>query len=332
MNSLISVIIPVYNVENYLSKCVDSVLDQTYKNLEIILINDGSTDKSGEVCDALSVLHKNVKVIHQPNGGVSKARNTGMTRSTGTFVSFIDADDTINPRMFEVLHNELTMHRADIAVCGISYTTIATGINSDCLENTRAFSGVDAAMNMLYQYDISNSPCAKLYTKLALDGVTFPEGLNIAEDLHFNYHAFLKSGKVVVSTLKLYNYLQRAGSAMNSSFSVSRMHGLRIAENILKDSKKQSLELYHAAESRAFIEAIYIATDLVDNYNYKQERLECEGVIRSLRVDIIKNNQVKRMYRVYALIAFLSPFLLIKLLNVRKRTIRNKGIYEKSFS
>lgn len=118
MGPLISVIIPVFNVERYLKRCLDSVINQTYKKLEIILVNDGSTDKSGEICDSYASIDKRVKVIHKKNGGLSDARNVGLLEATGDFVSFIDSDDFIHKDMYKIMYSLMTEKKGDIVEVG----------------------------------------------------------------------------------------------------------------------------------------------------------------------------------------------------------------------
>ena len=115
---LISVIVPVYNVQKYVKKSVESILQQTYKNLEIILVDDGSTDESGDICDMLACSDNRVTVIHKKNGGLSDARNAGLDRATGEFVGFVDSDDYIEKNMYEVLEERLNINGADISCCG----------------------------------------------------------------------------------------------------------------------------------------------------------------------------------------------------------------------
>ena len=116
---LISVIVPVYNVEQYLKKCVDSIVNQTYKNLEIILVDDGATDSSGEICDELEKLDNRIKVYHKENGGLSDARNYGVERATGSYVGFVDSDDYIDAEMYEKLYDAITKEAADVAECNL---------------------------------------------------------------------------------------------------------------------------------------------------------------------------------------------------------------------
>ena len=119
MNEKISIIVPVYNVEKYLKKCIDSIVNQTYKNLEIILVDDGATDRSGEICDELAKLDNRIKVYHKKNGGLSDARNYGVERATGSYVGFVDSDDYIDAEMYEKLYEAITKEAADVAECNL---------------------------------------------------------------------------------------------------------------------------------------------------------------------------------------------------------------------
>ncbi len=178
---LISIIVPVYNAEPYLQKCIDSIINQSYMNLEIILINDGSTDKSGEFCNEYQKKDTRIKVIHKENSGVSEARNAGLDAATGEFISFIDADDYIEPDFFA----ELIKYDADVVVSG---TDVNQGIYqiSDIIDDYYSFSGF-------------SGPCEKLYKKSILNGVRFRKDLNIGEDIIFNL-SVLKNIKTVFYT------------------------------------------------------------------------------------------------------------------------------------
>ena len=118
--SLISIIVPIYNVEDYLCKCVDSILTQTYKNIEVILVNDGSIDNCGKICDEYALKDNRVKVIHKKNGGIADARNAGLEICCGDYIGFVDSDDWIAEDMYEVLHDFASSNSLDVAICGVN--------------------------------------------------------------------------------------------------------------------------------------------------------------------------------------------------------------------
>ena len=117
MEKLISVIIPVYNVVNYFDRCINSIINQTFKNLEIIIVDDGSTDGSSEACDKIAKIDNRIKVIHQINMGLSAARNAGLNIATGEYIAFVDSDDYLHPRMYEILYKEMTKNEVDMVIC-----------------------------------------------------------------------------------------------------------------------------------------------------------------------------------------------------------------------
>jgi len=209
----ISVIVPVYNAENYLSACLDSILSQTYQDFEIILIDDGSKDASGQICDAYAGKDPRIQVVHQENGGVSRARNRGLELATGELISFIDSDDTLEPDMYELLVRVMQEHNADISHCGYKHIVGEeirlvhdtkrvipqhTQEALDCFVDGRLFGG--GLWNKLYRREL-------------LDGLSFREDLKNNEDILFNFEAFRRADCSVFADYPLYNYVARFGTS-----------------------------------------------------------------------------------------------------------------------
>ena len=175
----ISVIVPVYNVEKYLSKCIDSILSQTYKNLEIILVDDGSPDSSPKICDKYKERDNRIKVIHKKNGGLASARNAGMDIATGKYIGFVDSDDMIAEDMYEVLLENMIKSNAEIAVC---YKT-------DILENLQTGKGIVEELNktqalkkMVLGIEFGSHACDKLFKReILVSDIRFPEGKTYEE-------------------------------------------------------------------------------------------------------------------------------------------------------
>jgi len=206
----VSVIIPVYKVEDYLEKCVDSVLNQTMKELEIILVDDGSPDDCGKICDAYSEKDSRVRVIHQENRGLSAARNAGIDFATCEYVGFVDSDDWIEPDMYEFLYRNITVNNADIATCGICGRTKTDGAsekNSGCKLVT-----VDEAMPFILRpSEVDITAWNKLYRKSLFSKLRFPEG-KVYEDVYLIPRVFGRAKTVALSTVPKYHYYRRAGS------------------------------------------------------------------------------------------------------------------------
>jgi len=209
---LISVIVPVYGVEKYLTKCVQSLINQTYKNLEIILVDDGSLDNSGALCDELSKTDTRIKVIHRPNGGLSAARNDGLAIASGELLGFVDSDDYIDNDMYQYLYSLLSKYGADIAVCAFRKFSEESGLlQKENAEEITSYSNKQAMKLLLEDELIGSHPCNKLFKRSAFDGLKFPEG-RVYEDIALMHRVFAQADTVVCSTKMKYNYLIRGNS------------------------------------------------------------------------------------------------------------------------
>lgn len=311
----ISVVVPVFNTEDYLSRCIDSIISQTYTNLDIILVDDGSTDKSGDICDRYAAQVSSVRVIHQENGGVSHARNVGISLALGEYICFVDADDAITPDYLELLHKILKNADCDISTCGTVYVyDMESRINSVSNHNdtVELMSGIQAVESMLYQKKITNSPFAKLYKKELFDTIKFDKKLAIAEDLDINYKLFLKANKVAINSSQNYLYLQRPGSVMQSLFSIKRIDGLTVAKRLLSNAKMHHVDLVNSAKNRLFVEAILIASEIPHRgHSYRKEFNECVKLISSLGHGIVSDNESRLRFRFYAGISLINVRILI---------------------
>lgn len=213
---LISVIVPVYNVEQYLDKCVESIVNQTYKNLEILLVDDGSPDGCPVMCDEWAKKDERIKVIHKENGGLSSARNTGLDNCTGRYVGFIDSDDWIDLKFFETLYNNLMEDDSDISVVGV-WKVYEDGMQSQTEAFTRrTFTGREALHNFLYfRNNLAGGVTDKIFKIELFDGVRFPLGLT-AEDRYVHAVIYSKIDKLSFDPAPMYFYLTRENSICNS--------------------------------------------------------------------------------------------------------------------
>ena len=220
---LISVIVPVYKVEEYLDRCVQSIVDQTYRNLEIILVDDGSPDNCGRLCDAWAEKDSRIKVIHKENGGLSDARNAGMAAATGEYIAFVDSDDWVDARMYQCLYEAMTATGSDIASCGARRVWLdgtppreMLGINRDCvLEQEAAMEALLTAQGLVM------TVWNKLYRRKLVDGVQFLVGMTY-EDEFWSWQVIARAKRVVTVKESYYNYLQRGSSIMGAGFTKKR--------------------------------------------------------------------------------------------------------------
>lgn len=215
---LISVIVPVYKVEAYLKECIDSIRNQTYRNLEIILVDDGSPDKSGEMCDALAKEDPRIRVIHKENGGLSSARNAGLDVANGEYVSFVDSDDWISLDMYQRLMDLMQQHHAQIAAGGMQDNTgkhFNPGYPKNA--NVEVFSRLDALREITINKKITNSACDKLWKKTIFDTIRFPVG-EYYEDFKTSYKCIDLVDTVVYDPHPVYIYRMTDSSITRGQF------------------------------------------------------------------------------------------------------------------
>lgn len=247
MENLISIIVPVYNVENYLRKCVDSIINQSYKNLEIILVDDGSTDSSGKICDEYSLKDSRIKVIHKKNGGLSDARNAGMEIASGDFWGFVDSDDYIDSDMYSVLMENLLGAEADLSTCGRIFTYDGKEIPKYSENNPVTLSGREAVKNLFLSNSIvNNAAWDKLYKRELFDDIKFPVG-RLFEDAAIMYKIFEKCNKIVSTKKQMYHYVQRSGSISNCKYNKNKvMHQVenRVSAVEYFSERDSELKLY----------------------------------------------------------------------------------------
>lgn len=227
MFSLVSIIIPIYNTQNYLSRCLDSVINQSYKNLEIILVNDGSTDNSLDICENYAKKDSRIKIINKNNGGLSSARNAGLDICKGKYISFIDSDDWVEEDFIESLLEGIKKENVGISIIGhkkVNEEEISHTNNVDNIPNTLLTSS--DAINLYMNNKLgTTSICNKLFVKKLFDGIRFP--LNVYyEDEHILLDLLLKVKKVYVRNQVKYYYLQREGSIINSNYNWEKFYSL----------------------------------------------------------------------------------------------------------
>lgn len=244
MNKLpcISVIIPVYNTEKYLGDCIDSVISQTYKNLQIILIDDGSSDNSGQICDEYARNDNRIIVVHKENGGVSRARNDALKLSTGEYIGFVDSDDTIHPQMFEALYRNLSENDVDVSVCDFEtvYPNKRIHQNPDGL--SMKLSSFESIRNILLGRYFQGHLCNKLFKASLFNDLFFDEDIYVYEDMQVVIKALLRASSLFFDSTPYYNYNMRESSAFHTAFTHKRYSAHTACERILKAIQESSIE------------------------------------------------------------------------------------------
>ena len=269
---MLSIIIPIYNVEKYLTKCIESVINQTYKNLEIILVNDGSTDNSKDIINKYSLIDSRIKVINKKNGGLSDARNVGIEIAKGDYIAFLDSDDWIELNMYEKLYSYIKQENADIVQCSYQEVYNEEVNNQKIKEEIKLISGKDSLYN-LYGENHGKTVVVwnKIYKRELFNDIRFPKG-KYHEDEFTTYKLLYKANKIVDLNLPLVYYRQRDGSIMNSKFNIKRLDALEAFNERLafyKEKNLDELQQVTLAQILYFTNLFYIKikdSDIDDKY------------------------------------------------------------------
>ena len=279
---LISVIIPAYNVEKYIAKCIESLLAQTYKNMELIFVDDGSTDATGKICDQYAANDRRIQVIHQENQGVSSARNKALEIASGQYVGFCDADDWIEEDMYEYLYHLIKANQAEIATCGawMEYTERTYTIGC-AKRDGMVFHREQAIAELHRRRNMCDWMCCKLFSVALLKDVWFDGMLQICEDYVFQCDVFERCNRVVCGSIAKYHYRQRKDSACNSGYSEGYERGFdavcRYTDQYIKlyPKYRKSFVCWY------MLEAMGVITAMIKGGNVNKVRLqEIQKMIR----------------------------------------------------
>lgn len=239
VNWLVSVIIPAYNCERYIVKSVSSVLNQTYSNIEIIIIDDGSTDNTPMLCDELEVLHSNIVVVHKKNEGVSVARNVGLRHATGEYIVFIDADDEMMPDMVSFLLENIESEKADISICGVRIIEPDGRMMDEFGTGKKeVLQSEEALKRMLLGMNFNTGLWTKMFRKHTIKDVLFEKGIRMHEDKYFIFRALLTSKVIVIEDVSKYIYVRNDASVTKRAFNDRWFDISIITEKIQNDILK----------------------------------------------------------------------------------------------
>lgn len=310
---MISVIIPAYNVEAYIEACLNSVLSQRGIDLEIIVVDDGSTDATGAIIDRFAAEHTNIIVVHQANAGPSVARNNALQYCHGEWISMVDGDDILAPDALRHLLNAAQLFDdIDIIVGRYRFFDKQFNVNTSSSRDVAPIirSGRNAAELMLYQKkfpdSVNPSPCGKLYRKSVWDNALFAEGL-IYEDLHILPRIFASTERIAVIDEVVYGYRRNPKSILHT-FTPQRFDALK-ATNELCDYFFFDKDLYKAAQSRRFSAAFNLWLLIVVNHaDMPQELAQCKAITRTLAVSQLFGRKVRLKNRIGAILQYF-PFI-----------------------
>lgn len=325
MNPLISIIVPIYNVEKYLKKCINSLIIQTYRNCEIILVDDGSTDGCPKICDEFAERDSRIKVIHKSNGGLSDARNNGVRQSSGEYIVFVDSDDCVADDCVEYLWGLLYKYNADISIAGKYVVnengTIYTTSVLKTPKQNMVLNAHDAVKEACYGRYVGVNVCSILYKKKIVDQYPFPRG-RIHEDLYVALRFFGSSKKTVIGTEKKYFYLKRADSICRASDIQRRLIDTKYACNQICQIESDFPDLKKALINRCVRAYVSIMPSAVKTKDFVGVR--CIAVeIRPYVWSVITDKQTKKIFKLAVLATVSGGKVSLVLWNI---AIKKKGI------
>ncbi len=321
MKPEISIIVPVYNVEDYLGRCLDSILNQSFKDIEIIVVNDGSTDNSGIICDNYSKKNSIIKVIHKKNGGLSSARNRGLEVAQGKYIGFVDSDDWIDKYMYEKLYNLCEDRNADIGICNFFRNESNRNVDDEVITELNNINGIrELFKGNLYRF----SACNKLFKKSCFTNITFPEG-RVHEDLSTTYKVFANADKVVHTKYRGYFYFIRENSILTSKYNEKRLDVFIGWTEIIDFISKEYSEVENqviACFSYACVDNMYYILNQVEEKGSKKRLLSVVQSYVRKNYNLIQRNSILSLkYKLILLILNYNISVVLIVNNIKKRKL-----------
>lgn len=327
-NCKVTIIVPIYNVEKYLDKCVESIVNQTYKNLEIILVDDGSPDQSPAKCDEWEKKDSRIKVIHKKNGGLSSARNAGLDIFSGDFIFFVDSDDWLE---FDAVDSMLTFsidNDADI-VAGTFYFEKAAGTNEILKSDRKIYENEEIVLNLLLD-NIRPEVCSKLYRSDLIKSYRFNENIKYAEDLPFNFYLMLNAKKLVSTGVPCYHYRLNSENSITASYMTNaRATSWKMFDDIIKRCQEND-NLKKAAVYRFTVYTFAVLSRVIAVKEYRKKYFNIiADILIAHKEEILKNPYVSTKHKtaekiislnknIFKLISFALP-IGTKIINALKK-------------
>ena len=281
--ALVTIIIPVFNVEKYLERCLESVINQTYRNLEIILVDDGSTDNTRAICEKYAKKDSRILVMHSLNKGPGGARNVGLEAAKGKYINFVDGDDYVTIDYIEYLYKILKLKDADISMCSLKKVYS----DDECLDKVKekiiTMNSMEAISSLLCQKKVHPAVHCKLYKKEIFENSRFPEK-QFFEDLAIIYKLLDSCDKIVIGEQQKYFYFQHKESIMNQQFNKKKMHRIQAANDLKQYVDTVYPELQKTSSVRCFVAGIQVFREVPKNkQNQRYLDVAWEQIIKHRR-------------------------------------------------
>lgn len=336
MEKIISIIIPAYNAESYIQKCIKSITCQTYKNLEIIIIDDGSTDTTFDICKSLADKDNRIILVSQPNLGVSSARNKGIELAKGDYIGFVDADDWIEEDMYEILYNSLIKENADISICGYVYEDIYGNTIRKSVEQQKSYRlNSKKAIEMMFDdryyqgFLVNKLFCSKLFkTKNGLKNLLDTD-ISMGEDRLTVFRCMLESNNIVYIPCIKYHYLLNRSGAVNSNFSKKKLSGFKVYDYIFRQLPEDYKQLISIINCAFTTYNISLLGQIIES-KYKDKELvnKLRKNIRSNIICYINSKGVTNKHKILAIAIMINPSILkmkSKLISIKSKFILRRS-------
>ncbi|MBE7065895.1 MAG: glycosyltransferase [Ruminococcaceae bacterium] len=322
----ISILVPVYNVEKYLTECIDSITNQTYKNIEIILVDDGSTDNSGAMCDEYTKKDSRIKVIHQKNQGLATVRNVSVAAATGDYIGFVDSDDFISPNMYSDMILIAQEKKADIVMCNLGYVNEAgteiPNYHSAKPISKKELTGTEFVRELCNDYNsIYVVTVNKIYRRSLFEEICYPNG-KINEDEAVIHRIAHKCTKIVFTSKIHYFYRQQPTSIMNKTFSAKRLDEIDALLDRVSFLKKHNYDNDSIINCEMYL--IHICTSLFKKLDLKQHEHKSalkkyHKAIKPICKELLKSSIPTKNERIMLFFVKANPFLYLKIFNQKRK-------------
>lgn len=317
----ISIVIPMYNVEQYLDNCLNSIVNQTYRNIEIILVDDGSPDNSGTIADEWALKDQRIKVIHKSNGGLSDARNVGVDHATGNYIMFVDSDDVVDKRICQHLLDISLKNNTDISICDAFHIFDNNELSFTMGDNVIVYKPNEAINNMWYQHSFLPSAWGKLYKKEIFKQSRFTKGI-IFEDIDIMHELFYQANSISYSNAKLYGYIHHEGSITTKVFDKKDVVILDICQKLIDFANNHDKSLVASAKAYSVTGALRVFLNVPNTNEFSFAKQKAQNTLSLYAKDVLKDKNIRKKSK-YAIILYLYFRPIIK--SIYKRINRWEG-------
>lgn len=320
MRPLISIIVPIYKVERYLERCIESIVKQTYHNLEIILVDDGSPDSCPSICDIWKGRDKRIKVIHKVNGGLSEARNVGIEVATGEWIAFIDSDDYIEATYIEDMYDAGIRTNVDIIECGVLFVNEEGKILRDrSIKTEVTLSKIEALKQLIIEKGVYQTVWNKLYKSRIIKNIKFEVGRQHEDDF-WTYQIIDQVDRITILPKNLYYYLQREKSIMGNGYTLKRLDGLEARNDRMKFLKKYS-ELDILLQQKMILDCMWhyqCVCRTLKGDEYKKAVSVIYDIIKNIPVKILIKFDLTKRYNYWCIFFRVMPKSVARIRNFLK--------------